>query len=119
MNSSKIILKDVSKETFKTAAKMFTYLNACTPKQLFLFYKELLTSASTKEILLALTSIHKTAKSLIKEKSDKLLSKVLEKLELIQYRNVQAVEIKGKNKILISILVILSSSAPALLCSKL
>ena len=94
MNTSKLIIETVSKETLETAAKMFTYLNACSPNQLLPFYKELFTTASTKQILLALTSIYKTSNSLIKEKCKKLITKVLQKLQLIPPNNFNAIVVK-------------------------
>ena len=75
--------KNITKDTLKTAAEMFTYLNYCPPKQLISFYANLFHNASPKEIIQALTSIRMASQNAAKEISFKIFRRVKENLKFI------------------------------------
>ena len=75
--------ENITKETLKTAAEMFTYLNYCPPKQLISFYANLFHNASPKEIIQALTSIRMASQNAAKEISFKIFRRVKENLKFI------------------------------------
>ena len=54
--------KEIPARNLETAARMFIYLNFCPPK-IFVFYKSLFTTKSTKNWLLALSSILQVSKN--------------------------------------------------------
>ena len=90
---------NVSFTTFETAAEMFTYLNLCPPKipKYLQFHIHLFESATTtREIVLALTSIMKTLDiANEKEATIKIFKRVMDIFNLTKYRDIQNI-LKGK-----------------------
>ena len=82
--------KNVTKETLKIAAEMFTYLNHCPPK-LISFYADLFNNGKPRYIMLALTSIIKSSQNAAKSSSLKIFSKVQEKFDLMNYEKVRII----------------------------
>ena len=81
--------EEISEGTLKTAADMFTYLNFC-PTKLFSFYTDLFTSATPKEIILALTSIMKSSVSEAHRRSSiKIFDKTTNILKLYNYKDIE------------------------------
>ena len=85
---------NVTYETLKTAGEMFIYLNYC-PDRLLPLMEHILNNEKPKDIILALTSIKKYPKVSTKESSEKIMRKVLERMNLLQYENFQIIT-KGK-----------------------
>ena len=85
---------NVTYETLKTAGEMFIYLNYC-PDRLLPLMEHILKNEKPKDIILALTSIKKYPKVSTKESSEKIMRKVLERMNLLQYENFQIIT-KGK-----------------------
>ena len=61
---------NITKQTLKTAAEVFTYLNFC-PNRLFYFVRDILKYESSRNILLSLASIMKVSENAAKECSVK------------------------------------------------
>ena len=85
---------NVTYETLKTAGEMFIYLNYC-PDRLWPLMEHILNNEKPKDIILALISIKKYPKVSTKESSEKIMRKVLERMNLLQYENFQIIT-KGK-----------------------
>ena len=75
-----IMFENISKGTFQKVAEMFTYLNYCPPNLLLSFYKNLLMTASPKNIVIAMTNILKTTQNAAKESSLKVFEKIMDKI---------------------------------------
>lgn len=95
LNVTRDTIKDVSNKTFNDAADVFTYLNYCPPKLLIAFYEDLIKTASSRNIILAMTSLMKTSKNAEKRSSNRIFSKIMEKLDLSNYEIIQILT-KGK-----------------------
>ena len=85
---------NVTYETLKTAGEMFIFLNYC-PDRLFPLMEHILNNEKPKDIILALTSITKYPKASTKESSEKIMRKVMERINLLQYESFQIIT-KGK-----------------------
>ena len=85
---------NVSSEALEIAADIFTYLNFCPPKLIFLI-KHILEAEKPKDIILAFTSIMKTSDKKVKESSMKIFLKIMESFKLKQHEKVQRIT-KGK-----------------------
>ena len=86
INSTNIPLRSIENETLLEAARMFTYLNYCPSKQIQTnnFFKYLMTESSTKDTILALTSIIKSSSNAMKSSAVKIFAK---ETELLQFQN--------------------------------
>lgn len=84
ITGTNIPLRSIEKETLLKAARMFTYLNYCPSKQIQTnnFYKYLIAEASTKDIILALTSIIKSSSNAMKSSAVKIFAKQTELMQL-------------------------------------
>ena len=83
---------NVSYETLQKSAEMFTYLNYCPPK----FYNsiiQIIKSASSKHIILTMTSILKMSKNAAKRSSIKMLMKVIAMFKLDFYKKIDKITI--------------------------
>ena len=97
IKSTNIPLRTIYKETLLEAASMFTYLNYCPSKQIetYNFFKYLITEGSSKDIILALTSIIKTSHNAAKKGIVGIFLKAMESWQLKQYEQIQIIT-KGK-----------------------
>ena len=95
LNVTRDTIKDVSNKTLNDAADVFTYLNYCPPKHLISFYKELIKTGSSRNLILAMTSVIKTSKYAAKRSSTKIYSKLMRILGLSNSENIQILT-KGK-----------------------
>ena len=94
INASVTPHENVTGETLQTAGEMFIYVSVC-PHALISFYHDLFKTSSSREILLALTSIMKTSQNSAKETSVKLFSKLLK--NSVQFDNIQGIPSKIKS----------------------
>lgn len=95
LNMTSIPNRNVSKETLQIAVEMFTYLNIC-PTKLLKFTSHLFKTGTTREMILALTSIIKTIKNdKEKELTIKNLNMLLNSFSLGEYEKIQILT-KGK-----------------------
>ena len=94
LNITSNLNENVTDETLKTAAEMFTCLNYC-PNINFRYISEFLENLikydSAKNILLALTSIRKMSQNAVKESSTKILMKAMEIFKLKSYKDIGAI----------------------------
>ena len=84
LNGTGSHFENITNETLENAAKMFTYLNFCPSKLLFL-YKRLLKTASPREMILTMTSLLKNSQNAAKVSSTKIFIKTMEILNLRNY----------------------------------
>ena len=84
IKSTNIPLRTIYKETLLEAASMFTYLNYCPSKQIetYNFFKYLITEGSSKDIILALTSIIKSSSNAMKSSAVKIFAKLTDLMQL-------------------------------------
>ena len=95
LNMTLIPNRNASKETLQIAVEMFTYLNIC-PTKLLKFTSHLFKTGTTREMILALTSIIKTIKNdKEKELTIKNLNMLLNSFSLGEYEKIQILT-KGK-----------------------
>ena len=92
-------IDNIAQSTLDIAANMFTYLNSCPPKYLKMidFYANILKNPSTKKILLAFLSITETATGVIEVSSKEILRKIMEKLDLVNYKNIDTITEEENN----------------------
>ena len=90
LNISSTINTNISYKTLQTAANMFTYLNYCHGT-LLPHIKHLIESESTKNILLALSSIMKTSRNGYKIISNKILTRAMEMFKLNFYKGIDII----------------------------
>ena len=88
VNATSTPKDNISHETLKTAAEIFTFLNYCPPKLLPLI-SNVLRTETPKNIILALTSIKGSKENPVKKSAMKILIKVLETLKLKTYEKIQ------------------------------
>ena len=93
LNATSDQFEKVSEKSFKHASEIFAYLNYCPPK-LYNFIKKFKKSSTPKDILLALTSIEKSAKNANKRSSDKIFKKAMEILKLDNYKKINKITIE-------------------------
>ena len=94
LNTPNTKIKDISDETLKFAANLFTYLNYFPSKDFYVFIS-VIKSESAKNILLALTSMVKTSQNAVKKSSTKIFTRTMDLFNLTFYRDMDVIT-KGK-----------------------
>ena len=93
---NEIPIKKVSKQILTSAANIFTYMNFCPTFQLYYFYEYLFKTIPTKDIILALLSLLKSAQNADKETTIKVFEKVMKIIEHNdKEQNMTFMDIKG------------------------
>ena len=90
-NATVHLSKKPTLKSLEAGVQMFTYLNYCPLPTSLAFYDDLFRSASSKNILLALTNIVKTSYNADKIISNKIFIKVMELLQLSLYKDIDYV----------------------------
>ena len=85
--ATKVSYIDITEDSLKTAAEMYTYLNYNPPK-LLKFCESLFKKSSPREILWALTSIIKVSQNAVKKSSRKILKNTLKVLNITQFEKI-------------------------------
>ena len=78
-------------KTLKIAGEMFTYLNSCPPSRLLSFYRDLFNVSTSREIILASTSLLKSSQNFKKRSTLKILVKIMKNMNLTQFEDIQKV----------------------------
>jgi len=81
LSTTEDFFKNVTERTFETAGKMFIYMNSCPPPVLT-FYKDLFKNGTSREIILALTSIIKSSHKRDRDVARKIWSKITDEMKL-------------------------------------
>ena len=94
INSSGVILENMSNDSLKTAAQMFLYLNSCSHflKPWLSFYKDLFHWKSGKSIPEIILSLNRIMKPRNKPRDRKIASQIFENLTSLLALNYQNIE---------------------------